>query len=557
MDRRKFLEGWYKSPSSASALTAPAAPKRRTSSGINTYTGTWGKDQIMHLLRRTLFGVSLSDYDAYKSLTLDQAVEKLLDIGTDVPNPPINNYNTAQILDAYVPEGQTWVNAPVDPNTNFYRLLSFKSWWMGEMINQAPHLREKMVIFWHNLLATESDVIGDARMVYWQNKLLRDKCLGNFKELIKAITIDPGMLVYLNGYLNTKNAPDENYARELQELFTLGKGPGSQYTEDDVKAAAKVLTGWRINRNANPPASQFDKARHDATNKQFSSFYNNTVITGRSDDNAGNAELDDMLSMIFAQNEVAKFICRKLYKFFVYYDISADEETNVIEPLATEFRNSGYDIKAVLRKLFKSEHFYDTLNVGCVIKSPLDHIVGFYRQYQVVFPSSSQYVQQYNMWNFSRYFAEILGQDPGDPPSVAGWPAWYQSPSFHELWINSDSLPKRNQFTDYLIWTGYTLRGNTIIADPVELVKKFSNPGSADALLDEAIFLLLPMAPSATDRAAFKGILLPGGIPDYNWQNEWTSYLANPNDATLKNSVYTKLKLVFKSIMNLAEYQLS
>ncbi len=556
MDRRQFLDRWSNSSSSKST-TATAAPKRRTTTGVSAYTGTWGKPQILHLLRRTLFGVSLADISTYESLSMEQAVEKLLDIGTQVPNPPVNNYNTATVQDAYVAAGQPWVDAALDPNTNFLRIFSFKSWWTGEMINQASNIREKMVLFWHNHLATETEVMGDARLAYHQNKLIRAHCLGNFRDLIKAITIDPGMLVYLNGYLNTKNAPDENYARELQELFTLGKGSGSQYTEDDVKAAARVLTGWRINRIGNQPYAIFDKNRHDSADKVFSSFYSNTVITGRATETAGEEELNDLLSMIFAQQEVAKFICRKLYKFFVYYDITAEVETDVIEPLANEFRNSGYDIKAVLRKLLKSEHFFDPLNMGCVIKSPLDHIVGFYRQYGVVFPTSSNLEQQYNMWNFSRFFSEILGQDPGDPPSVAGWPAWYQAPNFHEMWINSDSLPKRNQFSDYLIWAGYTNRGTTIIADPVELCKNFSNPGSAEALLDEAFEYLLPLTPAASDRAVFKAILLPGGIPDYNWQNEWTSYLANPTDTTLKNNVYSKLRLLFKSIMNLAEYQLS
>ena len=129
------------------------------------------------------------------------------------------------------------------------------------MINQGTSIHEKMILFWHNHFATETLDIGDARYVYKHHMLLRKYALGNFKEFVKEITIDPAMLRYLNGYLNNKNSPDENYARELQELFTLGKGPKSNYTEGDVKAAARVLTGYTV--NATIISSVFDPNRHD------------------------------------------------------------------------------------------------------------------------------------------------------------------------------------------------------------------------------------------------------------------------------------------------------
>src|SRR6478672_11169439 len=147
------------------------------------------------------------------------------------------------------------------------------------------------------------------------------------------------MLRYLNGYLNTATAPDENYGRELQELFTIGKDPVTNlapYAEDDVKNAAKILTGHRI--NGNTFSYFFDATRHDSTDKTFSTFYNNTVIKGRTGA-AGAQETDDLLNMIFAKNEVSKFIVRKLYRWFVYYVIDETTEANVIEPLATIFRD--------------------------------------------------------------------------------------------------------------------------------------------------------------------------------------------------------------------------
>ena len=183
----------------------------------------------------------------------------------------------------------------------------------------------------------EASEVGNANWVFRQQELIRQYTLGNYKNLVRDITKDIAMLRYLNGYLNQASAPDENYARELMELFTLGKGPGSQYTENDVKEAAKVLTGWQV--NATTYTTVFNSNRHSTANKTFSSFFNNTVITGRTGATAGDLELDDLLNMIFAQQEVAKYIVRKFYRWFVYYTIDSATETNVITPLADIFQN--------------------------------------------------------------------------------------------------------------------------------------------------------------------------------------------------------------------------
>ena len=139
------------------------------------------------------------------------------------------------------------------------------------MINQDRSIREKLIMFWVDHFGNEATEVGNANWVYKQHDLIRQYALGNFKNLVRDITKDVAMLRYLNGYLNNKNAPDENYARELFELFTLGKGPGSQYTENDVKEAAKVLTGWQI--NGTTYTSVFNINRHTTTNKIFSSFW--------------------------------------------------------------------------------------------------------------------------------------------------------------------------------------------------------------------------------------------------------------------------------------------
>ena len=552
MDRRDFFI-----PQRKKFKRSVTEQNFRTQSGLNPYSGPWTANEIQHLLKRTMFGSTRADINYFKTRTVSQAVAELLNPTAPLPSPPVNDYNSSTVIDPAVQPGQTWINAPTNDGTiNSLRRQSFKKWWTGVLINQDRSIREKMTLFWANHFGTETNDIGNAHWAYWHHALLRQNALGNFKQLIKAVTIDAGMLRYLNGYLNTNTAPDENYARELQELFTIGKDVTPHYTEDDVKKAARVLTGWRI--NGTNFTVFFDPSRHDSTSKQFSSFYNNAIITGRTGA-AGANETDDLINMIFNKNEVASFICRKLYRWFVYYKIDAAAEANVIQPLAAIFRNSNYDIKPVLSALFKSEHFFDVLNQGAVIKSPADHITGCMREFGVVFPNStSEYADAYGMWNYIRGWMISMSQDLGDPPSVSGWPAYYQTPLFHEIWINSDTLPKRNRFTDTMISSGYTRNGKKIVIDAVGFVKTLSNPSDPNALLDEVLSIIyrVPLA-TQTKQTIKQQILLSNQTLDHYWSDAWNIYMANPNNQANYNIVNNRLKTLFQYLMSLAEYQLS
>ncbi|HLO81955.1 MAG TPA: DUF1800 domain-containing protein, partial [Chitinophagaceae bacterium] len=457
---------------SVSHKLADHAANARTNTGLRKYNGIWSNNEVQHLLKRTLFGSTKKDIDQFTAAGMSATLDAILNYSSVLPAPPLNDYNSATINDPTVPAGSTWVNSPTNDGTiNSVRRNSFKKWWTGVMISQESNIREKMTLFWANLFGTETNDIGNAVWVYNHHTLLRDNAVGNFRQLIKAVTIDPGMLRYLNGYVNTSSAPDENYARELQELFTLGKGSAVQYTEEDVRTAARVLTGWRINSNF---VSYFDPTRHDTKPKTFSSFYGGSTINGKTGA-AGADETDELIDMIFQKDEVSKYICRRLYRWFVYYKIDGAAEQNVIEPLAKIFRDSNYEIKPVLRALFESEHFYDVLNQGCFIKSPVDYVVSCLREFGVVFPSA--YTNAYIMWNYIRNWCSSMTQDIGDPPNVSGWPAYYQEPQFHEIWINSDTLPKRNRFTDTMITSGYTNSGQKIVIDAIAFAKKLSNPG--------------------------------------------------------------------------------
>ncbi len=552
MDRLQFL-----TPQKKRLQRSITAEPPRTLSGINPYGGPWTVNEVQHLLKRTMFGSTKADINYFKNLSMSQAVDELLNPTSPLPSPPLNDYSSVTVIDPAVSLGQTWVNAPTNDGTiNSVRRQSFKKWWTGLQINQDRSIREKISLFWANHFGTETNDIGNAHWAYWHHALLRQNALGNFKQLIKAVTIDAGMLRYLNGYVNTNTAPDENYGRELQELFTIGKDSTPIYTEDDVKNAAKVLTGWRI--NGTTFASFFDSTKHDSTSKQFSSFYNNTLITGKTGA-AGATETDDLINMIFAKNEVALFICRKLYRWFVYYKIDAAAETDVIQPLAAIFRSNNYDIKPVLTTLFKSEHFFDVLNQGCYIKSPADQIVSCLREFNVVFPNSTtEYADAYGMWNYIKGWALSMSQDLGDPPNVAGWPAYYQAPLFHEIWINSDTLPKRNRFTDTMITTGYIRAGKKIVIDAVNFTKTLNNPANPNALLDEVLSIIYRVPMSATQKQTIKQqILLSNQSLDQYWTDAWNAYILNPTNTTNFTIVNTRLKTLYQYLMNLAEYQLS
>lgn len=557
MDRREFLTANRRKKENITVAQPVAS--RHITSGISPYTGPWTENEIIHLLKRTMFGSKKADVDYFKTRTMSQAVDELLNPTAPQPTPPIKEYTTSTqpgTPDGNIAQGTTWVNdINNDGTVQSQRRASYKKWWTGTMINQDRSIREKLVMFWVDHFGNEASDVGNGNWAYMQQNLVRQYALGNFKQMIDAITKDLSMLRYLNGYLNVASAPDENYARELLELFTLGKGPGSQYTESDVKEAAKVLTGWQI--NGTTYTSVFNSARHSSVNKTFSSFFNNTVITGRTGATAGQLELNDLLNMIFSNNEVAKFMVRKFYRFFVYYTIDADTETNVITPLADIFRANNYELRPVLSALFKSEHFFDVLNQNCYIKSPADHIIGSLREMNTVFPPLSDWNTNYGMWNF--FYANMVntGQNLHDPPNVSGQPAFYQEPLFHEIWINSDSLPKRNQFTDTMVNTGFTRNGIRVIFNFVPFVQQFSNPGNPNDLIDESLkFIFRNQLSYETKRSIKIQILLSNQLYDYYWTNAWTAYQSSPTTANF-NVVNNRLKQLFQYFFNLSEYQLS
>ncbi len=533
----------------------------RVQSGLSAYSGSWEIPQVMHLLRRTLFGVKKSDLAVFSSLSPSQAVDRLLQ-PSPAPSPPMNYYNepSSGVEDPSAPWGETWIDAPYNNDYEGRRITSLKSWLINNILNQEATLSEKMLLFWHNLLVTESWGIFIAKTSYQYFELLRGYSFGNFKALIREITLNPAMLIYLNGTRNQKEAPDENYARELQELFCIGKGPNSAYTEGDVQAAAKVLTGWRHSwqsvNSVGPVTVFFQADRHDTSDKQFSAFYGNRLIQGRQGE-AGAEELDELLDMIFDNNETALYLSRRLYQFFVYSEIDAQAEQQVINPMADLIRSNNYEVLPALEALLKSEHFYDSINHGSLIKSPLEHLLGLWRTLGVQYPNSGDPVMEYKtnrsmIWNMAAKGLEIA-----DPPSVSGWPAYYQAPQFDKAWITTDTISSRATTSDSMIFWGFWVDNNTqVSADLVAFVEELDHPEDPKLLLEDLIDLLLGMPLGASEIEELKTILLSGERADFYWTNAWNDFKDNPGNMEYKLTVETRLKSMFQRLLQRGEFQL-
>ncbi len=516
---------------------------------LNPYTGSWNFDVAAHLLRRTLIGPTKMDINWSLAQGLDNTINQLFAISSN-PAPPLN----VNATDTAVPVGSTWINATFDPLFNSSRTQSLKAWWIGELLKPSISIRERMLLMLHNHFVTGTKDVNDARLSYLYIDLLRSFATGNFKELAKRITVDPAMLIYLNGTTNTASSPNENYARELQELFTIGKGPEisqgnyTYYTEVDVQIAAKALTGWRVDRQT--LSAYFTSNRHDNSSKQFSSAYANAVIAGN-----GDQEYKDVVNLIFSQDQTALFICRKLYRYFVYYVIDANTETNIIQPMATLLRNSDFDLSVPLKVLLKSEHFFDVASVGCMIKNPTEHMVGLCKQFAVLFPDATNLTTQYLLWQIIGTQLKNCQMDIGDPPNVAGWPAYYQEPQFYENWINSDTIAKRTQFSDTMIDVGFKKNGKTIIVDVIAFANLVSDPSDSTILINEFAQILFPIPITENQKLDLQEILIPG-LPAYEWAIEWNNYIANPTQANI-DIVSARLKSLLKFMMAMAEYHLS
>jgi hypothetical protein len=300
-------------------------------------------------------------------------------------------------------------------------------WWVKRMAFGPHPLQEKLALFWHGHFTTSAKDERAAILMWNQNELLRRQCAGNFREYVRQISRDPAMLDYLNNQQNRKKHPNENYARELMELFTLGIG---NYTENDIKEAARAFTGWGHDGDD----FYFRKNDHDDGEKQF---------FGKT----GKLDGDDVIDIILQKPACAKYISTKLFQFFAYDDV----EEPVSEALAGMLRENKWEMRPLLRTIFTSQAFYSEKAIGTQIKSPVQLVVGTIRMLGLDAPPGRMLEGALNQ----------MGQVPLQPPNVKGWPGG-------RMWINTSTLFVRYNTAVFLAGGGGQM--------PVSYTKKLTKP---------------------------------------------------------------------------------
>jgi uncharacterized protein (DUF1800 family) len=562
MDRRTSLATLFGRKKIEDTNTAVAEMPATVLTSLAPYTGTFGFTEAAHLLRRTTFGPTKERINAAVDAGLENTLAQIFQ-AQPLPDPPVIYYTAGTFGDPNVPVGETWVNTHLplleNAQNRFARKASLHAWTFGLALNEETSIREKLTLFWHNHFVTAE--INDPKFPYHYYSKLRENALGNFRELTKIITIDPAMLRYLNGNQNTGFAPNENYARELLELFTIGKGPQvapgdyTTYTEDDVIACAKILTGWRdLGHNSIDPNQNIDSEyvqfRHDTSDKQLSHRFGNQVIT-----NNDAEEYKDLIDVIFTKDEVAKNICRKLYRWFVYYVIDEQIEMDVIEPMAQIMIDSDYNVEPALDALFRSEHFFDMLNFGPMIKNPFDFLISALKVNKV--PILTSLSGSYNTWYRAGQVLELLDMPMLTPPTVAGYAAYYQEPGYYRVWVNSATLSTYKRIIEGLAGDGLSVSNSiTVQIDVLTLVQELDNPSDPNALITELANLLFPQGITEGQRDFLKTILI-NGLPDFEWTVEYGSWASDPENSDLTASVEAKLRALWSAMMTMPEYFLS
>ncbi len=385
-----------------------------------------GYEGARHLLTRTGFGAVDAEIRDYAKLERATAVDRVLATARREPltQPPAFTQQPA------LPYSRLRAMSPDErkeqQRRNVEQGLELREWWLREMMATPSPVTEKMTLFWHNHFATSQQKVRSPHLMYRQNVLLRRESLGNFASLLHAVAKDPAMLVYLDQANSRKQAPNENFAREVMELFTLGEGHG--YSERDIKEAARAFTGWSLDRDTMD--FTFRRAIHDDGEK---------TLLGRS----GRFDGDQVLDVLLARRETAQFITAKLWKEFV----SPAPDSREVTRLAGVWRDARYEVKPLLRAMLLSDDFWAPDNRATLIKSPVELVVGTLRTFDIrPFTLRPAVVA-----------SALLGQNPMSPPNVKGWPGG-------EAWINSSTLLGRKQLMERIFRGANPQPENSVMA---------------------------------------------------------------------------------------------
>ena len=363
-------------------------------------------DDARHLLVRTGFGAAPGDLAQYTRIPRSEAVERVLrSARTSTVTPPPAWAAASEPLRA--PGTMTDAERKAFLQEQLKRGLELRAWWVQEMLVTPSPITERMTLFWHNHFVSSQQKVRRARLMYVQNATLRANALGSFGELAHAVARDPAMVIYLDSAQSRKGTPNENFAREVMELFTLGEG---HYSEQDVKEAARAFTGFSVDRESGTYV--FRPRLHDDGIK---------TIFGKT----GNFDGNQVIDLLLVRPETSEFIVAKLWREFV----SPEPDARVVKKIARDFRDSNYDIRIAVRELLLTDAFWADDNRGTLVKSPVELVVGTLRTLALTPDSTLPFAVA----------AASMSQNLFSPPNVKGWPGG-------EAWINSNTLLARKQF---------------------------------------------------------------------------------------------------------------
>ncbi len=556
------------------------------------YTGEFGDAQKKHLLKRTMVGYASRHLKDLEGLTMDEAVDLIMtphEIGE-----PINNYyhqfSAEEYKETYgnndVAPGEPFISKPCirvegkqDELSGNERKAAIESWLHSSIYNQTTTICWKLFLFLHNL--TPVVETGPYKYRYAYIRLIFEGSYRNYRDFIFDLTVDPSMLEYLNLRMSRKETPDENYAREVQELFTVGKRPFSKYTEGDVAAAARILVGWGqddgrlLFGEGWKPQPVFDPWNHDTSDKQFSEFYGNKFIQGREGEE-GAEELHEFLDMLFETDEVSIYLARRLFQFFVYPILTNYVEENIILPLANDLKNNDYNLAKTLKKLLKSEYFFSEELYDSLFKSPYDFTMGLYKEFNIlngdytywvdgkgpVYSQFSEDIDRFDEkifdlnfktfgmfrsfgWNIQQQGMRIL-----NPPSVSGWKAYYQEPVYDFFWLNSVTIKAKKAISEGLSkWGVYVENGYNMRFSLSDFISSFEKPDDLNSFLEELTdrFLAGPIPDQAIER--IRKSALGDELDESYWTEAVNQYISNSsknNYITLKNRLEQFLFQIFE-----------
>jgi uncharacterized protein (DUF1800 family) len=459
---------------------------------LSPRTAALSIEDALHLLRRATLHPTWAHASALVGQSPAGAIESLLGVNPPIPMPD-------------------WADDPPEFGSfqDAARLWpELQNWWIGHCIGKSS-LREKMMALWHNHFTSDYITVYAAMWNTTQSTMMRNNVY-SFKEIATRIIGDPAMLRYLNGEQSVKGNPNENFAREWFELFTLGVG---NYTENDIVEASRAFTGWRIS------------GLTGLYNNQLADLGEKTILG-----QTGNWEYGDVVRITLEQPACAKWLAKRLVRYFVEY--YPDEET--IEQVAELIRTNNYELRNVIGALLSSEYFYSTSLRGALIKSPLELVVGLASAIGLTTLGPTYPVS----------VMSGLTQIPFYPPTVEGWKG-------HRLWINSTLFPARQRFAESFI-DGRQIGSSTKLMDAnnqpltidlVSLVKQMPDSTEAEKIVENVCKLLLPVSTSESQRAILLDIMM-AGAPAYTWDID-------------SGTAPSRLKLLMQAIVRMPEFQLT